>query len=181
MCAQNEDPESARHCLHAAMSTIQSCREELKNCLWDLRNNALDEADAESAIRRVICPHVGTATLSLNVDLPRTEISDNSFHAILRMLRELISNAVRHGRAKNIDVTATLNCGEIRLVVSDDGVGFDPERRPGTDEGHFGLQGINDRLKRMNGSISITSAPGAGTKVEISTKLIKEHNHATGD
>ena len=171
VCAQREDPASVGRCLSAAMSTIQSCREELKNCLWDLRNNALDETDAESAIRRVICPHIGKAALSLKVDMPRTEISDNTFHALLRMLRELVSNAVRHGQARNIEVSATLDSGVIRLAVSDDGVGFDPERRPGADEGHFGLQGINDRLKRMSGSMSITSAPGAGTNIEISAEL----------
>ena len=170
-CALKADPHSVDRCLNSAMSTIQSCREELKNCLWDLRNNALDETNAESAVRRVVGPHLGKASLSLHVALPRSEISDNTFHAILRILRELVSNAVRHGHAGNIDMSAGVDNGVIHLVVSDDGRGFDPKSRPGTEEGHFGLQGICDRLKGMNGTMKVVSAPGAGTRVEITAEL----------
>ena len=57
--------------------------------------------------------------------------------------------------------------------VHDDGIGFDPEKQLGMAEGHFGLQGIRERVKRSDGALSIDSAPGTGTKVTVSLKRQK--------
>ena len=165
--ARESDPSALAHCLKSAMQTIQSCREELRYCLWDLRNNVLDESDAADVLRRTLAPHVGAANLSIDAKLPRPRISDNTFHTLLRIARELVSNAVRHGRAKNIAVTARFDRSALVLTVADDGIGFDPTNRPGTDEGHFGLQGIEDRIRKMSGHLILESTPGKGTRVTV--------------
>lgn len=166
--ARQTDPDALEHCLKSAMQTLQSCREELRYCLWDLRNNVLDEADADDVLRRTLSPHVGSAKLVIKATLPRTRISDNTFHTLLRIARELVSNAVRHGRAKTIAVSAQFDRTALVLSVEDDGCGFDPARRPGTDEGHFGLQGIEDRIRKMSGRLTIDSRPGTGTRITVS-------------
>ena len=53
------------------------------------------------------------------------------------------------------------------MTVADDGRGFDPDRRPGPDEGHFGLQGIHDRLRRLDGTLALASRPGGPTEVRV--------------
>ena len=53
------------------------------------------------------------------------------------------------------------------LTVADDGIGFDPSSRPGTDEGHFGLQGIEDRIRKMSGRLVLESALGKGTRATV--------------
>lgn len=165
--ARQNDPSALGRCLQSAMSTLQSCREELRFCLWDLRNNALDESNTTDAIRRTILPHIGQATLTVDADFPRKRISDNTFHTVLRISRELASNAVRHGKATHIAVTGGIDGQTIQLCVTDDGCGFDPSSRPGPNEGHFGLQGILDRIKKTGGHMRISSQLGAGTRVEI--------------
>ena len=51
--------------------------------------------------------------------------------------------------------------------MRDDGCGFDPTNRPGQAEGHFGLDGIVERIERLGGTFEIKSAPGKGTKATI--------------
>ena len=53
------------------------------------------------------------------------------------------------------------------MSVSDDGCGFDVDSCPGPSQGHFGLQGIRDRIRRFNGTLTIESAPGRGTTATV--------------
>ena len=155
-----------RH-LSVASKTLVSCREELRNCIWDLRSQTLEEKDLAMAIRKTVQPHVEGAELAVRFPVPRARLSDNAVHTLLRMVRELATNAVRHGKAKNLYIAGALEAERLGFSVTDDGCGFDPENRPGIAEGHFGLQGVAERVKEMNGELKIESAVGRGTKVSI--------------
>ncbi|MBR6586163.1 MAG: hypothetical protein IKK82_01970, partial [Kiritimatiellae bacterium] len=76
--------------LNIATKTLKSCRDELRNCIWDLRNDALEQADMNEAIRRTLCPHVNGVNLTVCFNVPRELLSDNTTHALLRMIRELV-------------------------------------------------------------------------------------------
>ena len=165
--ADEDRGRMARH-LDMAMRTLKSCRDELRNCLWDLRNRALEESDMNEAIRRTASPFLGDASLLIRFNVPRNQISDNTAHVLMRIIRELATNAVRHGAAKTIRIAGALENGHLFFSVSDDGGGFDPQRHPGVDEGHFGLDGIRERIENLGGSIEIESAPGKGSTIRIS-------------
>lgn len=150
-----------------ASKTLKACRQELRDCLWDLRNQTLEETDIDEAIRRTIRPHIGDALLTVRFNVPRSKLSDTAAHALLRVIRELSINAVRHGHACSIKVAGEFHDGLLRFSVRDDGTGFDPDHVPGVNEGHFGLQGIRERIDPFNGIMTIASAPGRGTKVSI--------------
>ena len=172
--ALEADPAQVSTRLDIARQTLQSCRNELRNCLWDLRNEALEEKDAAEAIRKTLAPHSGDAEVSVIFDANRAQISDTTFHAVLRMIRELVINAVRHGEARHIDVRGDLDSQQLVFSVTDDGKGFNPENRPGQRDGHFGLQGIQERLNRLDGHMDITSTPGSGTCVTITIRSCRK-------
>jgi len=155
-----------RH-LDFAMRTLKSCRAELRNCLWDLRNHALDDDDMNEAIRKSVSPFTGEAKLLIRFNVPRERISDDTAHALIRIVRELASNAVTHGAAKTIRIAGALESGSLHISVRDDGRGFDTTDYPGTSEGHFGLDGIRERVSRLDGSFDITSTMGDGTVAVI--------------
>ena len=136
------DTAASAHHLETAGRMLGSCRTELRRCLWDLRSDALDEADINQAIRKSIEPIAGNANVHVEVNAPRAKLSDSSLHATLSILRELASNAVNHGQAKNLRITGELAHGTLQLSVTDDGCGFDTEKAPGMDEGHLGLGGV---------------------------------------
>ena len=161
------DTAASAHHLDTASRMLGSCRTELRRCLWDLRSDALDEADVNLAIRKSIEPIAGNANVHVEVNAPRAKLSDSSLHATLSIIRELAANAVNHGQAKNLRITGELAHGTLQLSVTDDGCGFDTEKAPGMDEGHFGLGGVRERVRRHNGEMSIESAPGKGTSISV--------------
>ncbi|MBR2839164.1 MAG: sensor histidine kinase [Kiritimatiellae bacterium] len=166
----DSDPDGMRKSLGLAAKSLDSCREELRNCLWDLRNMTLEESDMDEAIQRTLAPHVGDARLAIRFNVPRDRLSDNTAHSILHMIRELASNAVRHGNATEIKVAGAIENDRLLFSVSDNGRGFDPENRPTVADGHFGLQGIQDRVDGFEGEMTVQSAPGKGAKITISIK-----------
>ena len=147
--------------------TLAACRRELKDCLWDLKSRTFEEKDMTEAVNRTIAPHVGDAKTTVRFNVRRSRLSESKAHAVLSMVRELVVNAVRHGKAKRIWIAGECSDGHISFSVRDDGCGFDPAAALGPREGHFGLQGIRERVLDANGTIEINSAPDCGTKVTI--------------
>ncbi len=164
------DGETAPH-LDIALKTINSSRAELRNCIWDLRNQALEQSDIDEAVRITLQPHLAEAQLQVRFNVPRRKIPDNEFHNILCIIRELVVNAVRHGHAKTLKVAGALDGGRLLFSVTDDGCGFDPATRPGMEQGHFGLEGVLERVKALDGTVDIKSAFGKGARIAIDVPL----------
>ncbi len=165
--ATGADGAGAKRFLATARNMLASCRQELNGCLWDLRSRTFEEKDLTEAVARTLAPHTGSAKLSVRFNVPREGLSEPTAHAVLRIVRELVVNAVKHGGAKNIKVAGELHDGTIAFSVADDGAGFDPATAPGPAEGHFGLQGIRERLNAFNGAIRCESRPGRGAKFTV--------------
>lgn len=163
---QDARPELRQHLMQATR-TLKSCRNEVRNCLWDLRSNALEEPDFVRAIRLTLLPYVRDTEITVRFPVPRTKITDNTTHEILRIIRELVMNGIRHGGATQIKIAGSLEGDRLKFSVQDNGCGFTPETAPGVREGHFGLQGVRERVARMDGRFTVKSAPGAGAKVTI--------------
>jgi anti-sigma regulatory factor (Ser/Thr protein kinase) len=89
------------------------------------------------------------------------QVSHALKHALLCIVREATTNAVRHGDPSHV-VGRLFEDDGIRLEVSDNGNGFDAER-----PGGFGLTTIRQRVSSWGGSANITSVPGEGTVVEV--------------
>jgi signal transduction histidine kinase len=146
---------------------MQNCRENLRNCLWDLRSRAFEEKELAEAIRKTIAPHIGAANVQIKMEIPCRKLSDNTIHAVLCIIRELATNAVRHGKARHVAVTGAMDDDGLSFTVTDDGEGFNPATRPGLPEGHFGLQGVTERAIRLGGTFEIASTPGHGTTATL--------------
>lgn len=169
----NSGPSLSLH-LDRARQTLASCRNELRNCLWDLRSDALEESDMNEAVRRTLLPNVKDVDIAVRFNVPRDRLSDNTAHALLRIIRELTVNAVRHGGATHVQVAGTVDGDRLLVSVRDNGRGFNPAAAPGVSEGHFGLEGIRERIGRMSGTFEIESAPGKGTRAVVALAIPAE-------
>ena len=156
--------------LESADRMLRSCRTELRRCLWDLRNDTLDDPDFSRAIAKSVTPVSGKAALHVRFGVHRSRLSDSTAHAILSICRELVANAVIHGHAENVRIAGEAKDGAVNFSVRDDGCGFDPAARPGQAEGHFGLDGTIERIKRLDGAFSIDSTPGNGTRITVTVR-----------
>ena len=163
-------PQMLQH-LNLASKSLESCRIELRNCIWDLRSNALEESNLNNAVEVAVRPHLGDSRLSVRFNVPRQRLPDDLVHALIRIIRELVTNAIRHGGAKLVRITGNLENDKLSFAVSDNGRGFDPDNCPGVAEGHFGLQGIRERIDPFNGEMHIQHRVKTGMRITISLML----------
>ena len=103
--------------------------------------------------------HVDVA-LDLDAGVPA---APEQRHALVRIAREAVTNAVRHGQARSVQVELVSQGDRAMLRVRDDGRGFDPTRAAGG--AGYGLTSMNDRASGLPGSLEIDSAPSQGTTV----------------
>jgi signal transduction histidine kinase len=98
-------------------------------------------------------------------------VGEEVAEALFRVARELLANVIKHSAAKSATVELAGDAVSLRLVVSDDGRGFDPEAalaRSGGEDCGFGIFSIRERVRSLGGSVVFHSAPGAGARVEVS-------------
>lgn len=160
--------EAALNRLDTAENMIDSCRRELKCCLYDLRHHAIDEANLNQAVKMVVSTIIGETALSVRIEVPRSALDDTAAQAVLSILRELAANSIRHGHARQIAIAGSVaEDGALMFSIQDDGVGFDVSTAPGVNEGHFGLNGVKERLERLKGRLWIESTSGRGTYIRF--------------
>jgi len=94
------------------------------------------------------------------------QLSEQHRTCVYRVVQEALTNCIRHAHADRIDVSVGRDGAQLDLSISDNGIGFDPDERGG-----FGLRGIEERVRELNGTMSIRSAAGAGTSVSITLML----------
>jgi PAS domain S-box-containing protein len=144
----------ARESLHEARRSVRA-----------LRPQSLEETDIYEALQRLI--RKMTAGTSIHAefnlfgrpaDLP-AEWEEN----LLRIVQEVLTNVLRHAQATRFNARLAFGEQEIRLILRDNGKGFDLERR----HDGFGLRGIRERAGALGGQLSIESFKGEGSTISI--------------
>jgi PAS domain S-box-containing protein len=115
---------------------------------------------------RSFCQYLSTQH-DIDVDFRHDNVPRNLANevalALFRVLQEALRNAVRHAAVRRVSVALAGRHDEVELVVSDEGVGFDPEAAMRTSG--FGLISMQERLRLVGGQCLIESQPGAGTRI----------------
>lgn len=84
---------------------------------------------------------------------------------LYRVIQEALVNALRHSEASRIEIRASIERGEVRLVVEDNGRGFDVHSLPAQGTG-IGLKSLRQRVTALGGRLEVSAAPGQGTRIE---------------
>jgi PAS domain S-box-containing protein len=134
----------------------------------DLRPASLDHLGLEAALRqysRSAGAHVGLAVRFKARGLAGERLPAAMETDLYRVVQEAMTNVVRHARATRVDVLAQRRGEQVMVMVEDDGVGFEPGQVRRGD--HFGLLGMRERAEALGGTLTLESAPGAGTTVVV--------------
>ena len=93
--------------------------------------------------------------------------------SLFRVLQEALNNAIKHSGVKRIEMRLREDSCEIHLVISDLGKGFDV--RAASQGKGLGLTSMRERVRLVNGTISITSKPMGGTTIHVRVPVRSEH------
>jgi signal transduction histidine kinase len=106
-------------------------------------------------------------------DLPRMPVEHET--ALFIIVQEAIMNVRKHAKASVVTITMRVVDHTFRVVVSDDGTGFDMEAQQERqiERGSVGLLSMRERAERMGGTVEVLSTPGSGTAVTITVPLAK--------
>ena len=106
--------------------------------------------------------------VAVNVEVPDVRLSPVNELLLLRVGREALRNVDAHARASKVDITMTKNGNAVKLVITDNGVGFDKEMAETQRQvGHLGLQLLRDLAEDMGAVLVVGSTPGSGTTVQL--------------
>ena len=103
----------------------------------------------------------------MNVTGELRPLSRDLEHGLIGIGIEALTNAVKHGHARSVQIDVTFGDGPVALRIEDDGSGFDPATISGAAEGCFGLVGMRERALAIGARISVTSQPGHGTTILV--------------
>jgi signal transduction histidine kinase len=169
-----KDADKAKHRIADSIDLVDRMVQQIRDLSLDLRPPLLDEMGLVAALRGYLETQAQRTGIEIEVagdtvpDLtPEIEIT------AFRVAQEAVTNAIRHAKARRIEVSVEPVNGTLAIRVHDDGKGFDVQ---GTVEGpatgkSIGLLGMQERAKLLGGDLRITSAPGRGTTVQLRLPL----------
>ncbi|MBV9453201.1 MAG: sensor histidine kinase [Rubrobacter sp.] len=169
---EGKDPAKAQAKLELAKSTTQEALELTRSLSRELRSTSAGEGleIALSELLSISVPWEIQSRVSVEGDesLLMPQVRDELFLT----LREGIRNAVTHSKASTIIVEVDIAENQVKAAVEDDGSGFILGRKEPRTTGGTGLASMKERTALLGGTLSLTSEPGAGTRIEICLPLL---------
>lgn len=149
--------------LKEAQDVLVRAKREIRDIVWGLKNDDMMRLSPADMLRQLahaentkgLC-RVDTRLSGLPAKMDAARMRDLSL-----IVREAIGNAIKHGGAKKVALTAdTTDGGGWLLRVANDGAPFDPATAPSAAEGHFGLEGMRHRARRLGAALSFARRDG---------------------
>lgn len=161
------DQQAARTLLDKSLVSARSGLEETRRVLKALRASPLDDLGLGGAISTLAKDTAARANLKLDLSITDKlpPLSPDVEQSIYRIAQEAILNVVNHAQAKNMFVRVEVNDGKVKLIVRDDGIGFNQEKN--NKPSQFGLTGIRERAQLIGGELNIFSQLGNGTTIQL--------------
>lgn len=155
--------------VHRRLARVQAllgdATQELRTSIDALQCPA-DEACALDEVLRAAIAEFDPGTVRVRPGGERT-ISRTAAEEVRRVVHEAVANAVRHGRARHVDVGYRVAGHKLEMTVTDDGCGFDPQRPRADGTTHLGLSTMRLRATALGGTVEISSRPGGGTRIVL--------------
>ncbi|MGH9475016.1 MAG: GAF domain-containing protein [Terriglobales bacterium] len=171
-------PRSAaesRQWLRKGLALVDTSVDELRRILAQLSPLVLDELGLEAALRQELRrlrtqQHWRTR---FRCALGGAALERHQQILLYRVVLEGLHNVARHARARSVQLCLGARDGVVQVLLSDDGVGLPPTRRPNSG---FGIAGMRERIRLVGGSFQLRSGPNQGVKIAIQIPLNGTHN-----
>jgi signal transduction histidine kinase len=165
--SKKTDKETIDKCLHH-ISEIQNIEKEIRNIAYDLGINIFsDNINFETVVRNLFAEIESHSEiqfiLKTDEQIDWEAVHINIKMQIYRVLQEALQNIDKYAQAKNVIINMRKVASDINVIITDDGIGFEKSKiKKG-----FGLNNMKDRIKTINGKITVRSAVGEGTTINV--------------
>jgi PAS domain S-box-containing protein len=150
-----------------ALNSVDQSISTVRRLATDLRPKMLDDLGIFAAVEWYVSAFARRTDLEVGCHIEGSDqkVPPTVSIALFRIVQESLTNVLRHASARRVEVSLVHSGHEVRLIISDDGEGFDPEREKASLS--LGLLGIRERTQAIGGRFVIQSAPGRGTEVSV--------------
>lgn len=146
---------------------------ELHRLAFNLRPSLIDDLGLKQALSQLLREQVEKQGLGVVFHWEGSEerLPAETEIALFRIIQEAVTNAVKYAQAGKISVALSRNRDKVDVEISDDGIGFDMEAVQRSKENRLGLMGMEERVSLLQGTFSLQSAAGKGTRVSAAIPI----------
>ncbi|HVH84554.1 MAG TPA: PAS domain S-box protein, partial [Steroidobacteraceae bacterium] len=159
--------------INESITLLQRAGTQVRSLALELRPMLLETAGLDATLRWLAQQYEQRSGVDIEVVGHVTEVPGEVAIACFRVVQEALTNVVRHAAARRVAIELSQREGLLRLVIRDDGAGFDVSRTldGAAAGGHLGLVGMRERVEILRGSLTIDSGRGRGTRIDVSFPL----------
>ena len=145
---------------------------DVRKIIFDLRPMALDDLGLFPTLRKFVQEMSKREDLPIELNLRGRErrLPSGLEVAIFRLVQEALNNVIKHSKANQVEVFVEYQDAFIRVLVKDNGVGFD-QVKVEKEKGRFGLMGMKERVQLLEGDMEIESTENVGTNVIVNVPI----------
>ncbi len=172
---QKSTPDEVRQALEYVKEQIEDAIHQTRSLTFELSPTTLHTFGLEAAVEELVEQFAQRAGFQYRFEATEDDkpLSEQIKALLYRASRELLTNISKHAQAAHVFIRIDRTDGSIRIVIEDDGKGFDVARLEEIihQQQGFGLFSIRERLTHVGGTFAVESAPGQGTKVTLVAPL----------
>ena len=170
---KENSPDEANRAYETGAELVRQAHAESRRLINEVRPPVIDEIGLETAMSHLVHEQRrhGGPKIEFDSDVQFDRLPPILENALYRIAQEALTNACKHSKSKEVKVSMSQQGQEVRLEVRDRGVGFD---WASVGQGHFGLEGIRQRVRLLGGQLTIESAAGSGTVVHVVVPILEK-------
>ena len=162
------NPANAHAAVQKALQLTRMNLAEIRRSVLDLRAASLEGRALAEALAELATGLPEGVQVQFGVAGGERPLSPRIEAGVYRIAQEMLNNVTQHAQAEQVQMQLSFSPQSLTVLVEDDGIGFDPDQLP---PGRFGLVGMNERVRLLNGRLTLKTSPGTGTRIEAQIPL----------
>jgi PAS domain S-box-containing protein len=180
------DSEQREQTLARLQQLTAQIDQDMGRLAMDLRPTALDDLGLLPALQNYVERWVEESGIPAEFQatgLTTSRVPSELESVVYRVIQEALTNVLKHAEAQHVSIIVEQRHSQVRVIVEDNGRGFDPEalQQAPNVQGRLGLLGMRERIALVGGTLSIESAQGAGTTLFVQLPIDSESPEESAD